>query len=88
MLCARSLPPEERSIRTGRSTKAFEVGDKATGTHVLTELYEQMRDTPKPVDLDALWKELGVERDAEGVRLDDSAPFANIRKAITVPPRG
>jgi hypothetical protein len=47
-----------------------------------------MRDTPKPVDLDTLWKELGVERDAEGVRLDDSAPFANIRKAITAAPRG
>lgn len=69
-------------------TKALAVGDQATGTHVLTELYNQMRDTPKPVDLDGLWKELGVERSADGVRLDDSAQLANIRKAITLSPRG
>jgi len=67
--------------------KALAIGDQATGTHVLTELYEQMRDTPKPVDLDTLWKELGVEQIPVGVRLNDSAQFANIRKAITLPPR-
>ena len=66
-------------------TKAFEVGDKATGTHVLMDLYNQMRDKPKPVDLDTLWKELGVERSGDGVRFNDSAPLANIRKAITAP---
>jgi hypothetical protein len=65
--------------------KAFATGDQATGTHVLTELYEQMRDAPKPVDLNALWKELGVIQTADGVRLDDTAPFANIRVAITRP---
>ena len=64
--------------------KAFAVGDRATGTHVLTDLYEQMRDKPVPVDLDALWKELGVEQTPGGVRLDDTAPLANIRKAITL----
>lgn len=63
--------------------KAFAVGDQATGTHVLTDLYSQMKDKPVPVDLDALWKELGVEQTSDGVRLDDNAPFANIRKAIT-----
>ncbi len=66
--------------------KAFGIGDQATGTHVLTELYEQMRDTPKPVDLNALWKDLGIEQTPDGVRLDDNAPFANIRKAITLAP--
>ncbi len=63
--------------------KAFAVGDQATGTHVLTNLYGQMKDKPVPVNLDALWKELGVEQTPDGVRLDDNAPFANIRKAIT-----
>jgi hypothetical protein len=68
-------------------TKALAIGDQATGTHVLMELYEQMRDTPKPVDLDTLWKELGVDQTPDGVRLDDNAPFASIRKGITLPPR-
>jgi len=63
--------------------KAFAVGDQATGTHVLTNLYGQMKDKSVPVNLDALWKELGVEQTPDGVRLDDNAPFANIRKAIT-----
>jgi hypothetical protein len=63
--------------------KAFAVGDEATGTHVLTELYGQMRDTPKPVDLDGLWKDLGVVRNGDGVRLDERAPYADIRRAIT-----
>ena len=63
--------------------KAFTVGDQATGTHVLMNLYGQMKDKPVPVNLDAIWKELGVEQTPDGVRLDDNAPFANIRKAIT-----
>ena len=65
--------------------KAFAVGDQATDTHVLSELYAQMKDKPVPVDLGAIWKDLGVERTADGVRLDDSAPFAEIRRAITQP---
>jgi hypothetical protein len=65
-------------------TKAFTIGDQATGTHVLMDLYNQVRDTPKTFDLDALWKELGVEKTADGVRLDDSAPLAKIRRSITI----
>jgi hypothetical protein len=68
-------------------TKALEAGDRATGTHVLEDLYNQMRNTPKPVDLDQLWRELGIERVADGVRFDDTAPLAAIRQAITQPPQ-
>jgi hypothetical protein len=64
-------------------TKAFSIGDQATGTHVLMDLNNQMRDAPKAIDLDALWKELGVEETADGVRFDDKAPLAKIRLAIT-----
>ena len=64
-------------------TKALSIGDDATGTHVLVDLYNQMRDTPKPVDLNRLWKELGVEAVADGGPFDDAAPFAAIRQAIT-----
>ena len=66
--------------------KALSVGDSATGTHVLVQLYDGMRDTPKPVDLAALWKQLGVVRDGNGVRFDDHAPQAAIREAITRTP--
>jgi len=67
-------------------TKAFTIGDQATGTHVLMDLYNQMRDAPKAIDLDALWKELGVQKTEDGVRFDDQAPLAAIRRAITAPP--
>lgn len=68
-------------------TKALQIGDTATGTTALMDLYNEMRDTPKTVDLNGLWKELGIEaQDEGGVRFDDAAPFASIRKAITRPP--
>ena len=67
-------------------TQVFSIGDQATGTHVLTDLYKQMSRTPKKVDLDQIWKELGVESTAGGVRFNDAAPFASIREAITKVP--
>ena len=65
---------------------AFEVGDKATGTSVLMDLYNQMRDKPSPVDLKDLWQKLGIERKPDGsVEFDNRAPLAKIREAITRP---
>jgi hypothetical protein len=66
--------------------KAFETGDHATGTQVLVQLYGSMRDTPKSVDLDGLWRKLGIVQDGDGIRFDDHAPEANIRKSITSVP--
>jgi hypothetical protein len=63
--------------------RAIAIGDKATGVPVLHELYEQMKARPVTVDLDALWKKLGVNAVNGQVVLDDSAPLAAIRKAIT-----
>ena len=40
--------------------KALAMGDKATGTTVLRDLYQSMRDKPAPVDLDQLWEKLGI----------------------------
>jgi hypothetical protein len=65
--------------------RALEIGDRATGLAVLRELYEKMKATPAPVDLNALWKELGVERRNGKITFDDGAPLAAIRKAITQP---
>jgi hypothetical protein len=63
--------------------KALSVGDRTTGAQVLTTLYGKMKDRPMNVDLDALWKELGIERDGKVVRFIDGAPLAPTRRAIT-----
>jgi hypothetical protein len=63
--------------------KALTVGDHATGVAVLMPLYQKMKDQPYPVDLQAIWAKLGIERDGDKVRFLDSAPDAKIREAIT-----
>lgn len=63
--------------------KAFEVGDKATGTTVLQQLYQEMRDKPVTVDLDKLWEKLGLAVKNGVVVYNDGAVDAPIRKAIT-----
>ena len=70
--------------------RIFAVGDKATGVPVLTGLYHQMGDSPMPgrETLDALWQALGVQADGDGVHLDESAPLAASRRAITAPVPG
>ena len=62
--------------------RALEIGDKAVGGTVLMSLYKQMASTASPVDLDALWKELGVKRQGDKAEFDDAAPLAAIRQAI------
>jgi predicted metalloprotease with PDZ domain len=66
--------------------RTLETGDKATGTKVLVELYDEMRATPVTPDLAQLWQRLGVKLTREGAEFDDAAPLAGIRKAITAPP--
>jgi hypothetical protein len=63
-------------------TKALKIGDQATGTTVLIDLYNQMKDKPVTVDLQEKWKQLGIERDGSTVHLRDDAPEAAIRRAI------
>jgi len=65
--------------------KVLAVGDEGTGTHVLTDLYNQMKDKPVNVDLDGLWQQLGVAMQGTTVTFDDSAPLSSIRRAITTP---
>jgi hypothetical protein len=64
-------------------TKALSIGDQATNTTALTDLYNQMKDKPVTVDLDAKWKELGVEVNGRTVHLNDDAPQSALRRAIT-----
>jgi predicted metalloprotease with PDZ domain len=59
--------------------------DKATGTTVFKDLHDELGPQPGHVDLDQLWKKLGVQYHRGRVRFDDSAPWAKIRAAITAP---
>jgi hypothetical protein len=62
------------------------IGDAATGTHVMYELYQQNRATPQTPDLALLWTSLGVPNDPLTQPFDDRAPLAAIRIAITAKP--
>ncbi|HEX4985204.1 MAG TPA: hypothetical protein VFV71_03940 [Burkholderiales bacterium] len=64
----------------------FAIGDRATGTTVLVDLYGKMAAAPMKPDLEDLWRRLGVARIDGGVRFDDQAPLAKVRKAITAAP--
>ena len=63
--------------------RTLAMGDKATGTHVLTELYDDMRAAPVSPDLAQLWRSLGVKLSRDSVEFDNLAPLAAIRRAIT-----
>jgi hypothetical protein len=66
--------------------RVLEVGDAAVGVPVLRELYTKMADAPVPVDLEAIWKRLGVVPQDRRVTFDDTAPLAQIRRSM-LPPR-
>jgi hypothetical protein len=65
----------------------LQIGDAATGTHVLYGLYQQIRATPQTPNLELLWTLLGVPNDPLTQPFDDRAPLAAIRIAITAKPR-
>jgi predicted metalloprotease with PDZ domain len=88
----RSVDDAVRAIRAEGGTiavrwpllRTLETGDRATGTDVLRRLYGRLgAEASAPVDLEAMWKRLGVRADADGVRFDDGAPLAGLRRAIT-----
>jgi hypothetical protein len=65
--------------------RALAVADRAVGVDVLEQLYAHMRDAPDPVDLDALWRELGVTSRDGHLVFDDVAPLAAVRRRIAAP---
>jgi hypothetical protein len=62
--------------------KALRTGDKATGTSVLVDLYNEMKDKSVMTDLDAIWKDLGVSRKGNKTIYDNTAKLANLRRSI------
>jgi hypothetical protein len=66
--------------------EVLRIGDAATGTRVLEDLYREVRESPHTPDLEQLWGALGVPLDPKTQPFDDHAPLAAIRAAITAPP--
>ncbi|MGC1522456.1 MAG: hypothetical protein WA803_13020 [Steroidobacteraceae bacterium] len=64
-------------------SEVLRIGDQATGTHVLENLYDEIRTTAVSPDLDRLWSRLGVPQDPKSDAFDDRAPLAAVRIAIT-----
>ncbi len=63
-------------------TDTLAKGDRAAHTQVLMTEYKNRRADPAPVDLDTLWKNLGVRLENGRVVLDNQAPWAASRRAI------
>jgi hypothetical protein len=66
--------------------RVLRVGDEATGTTVLADLHKELGAKPGQTDLAALWKKLGVKYRFGRISVDDAAPWAAIRAAITTGP--
>lgn len=62
--------------------RVLDAGDRAVGVPVLRELYAQMGDKPVHVDLETVYRKLGIVVKGEDVTFDDSAPLAKVRRAI------
>jgi hypothetical protein len=60
--------------------------DRASQTDVMSGIMQQHFTKQQPVDLDALWKELGVSLAGGKIVLDDTAPAAQWRKMIVPGP--
>jgi hypothetical protein len=63
--------------------RVLAAADASIGQSALTQLYARMKDRPEAVDLEALWRDLGVRR-APGAwpTLADDAPLSAVRRAI------
>ena len=66
--------------------RILKVGDTATDTTVMTDLNLRMKDHPYVPDLNVFWSDLGVQLGDGGIRFDDTARLAAVRRAITRAP--
>lgn len=66
--------------------RVLAIGDEAVGVPVLSEQYERMKAAPVAVDLDDLWRRLGVTAANQTVTYRDDAPLAWLRRALTAGP--
>jgi predicted metalloprotease with PDZ domain len=65
--------------------RVLKIGDGATNTTVLQDLYALMKDKPFSPDLPELWQQLGIRLRGESLELENDAPLAATRDAIMTP---
>ena len=66
-------------------SKLLQIGDDATGTTVLIDMYRQWKDSPVQINLTELWNELGVRSSGRSILFESGTSLAAIRKGITAP---
>ena len=80
----RAILQETKGYRAERDIDdVLRIGDAATGTQVLQDLYREIKATAVAPDLELLWTRLGVPNDPKSEPFDDHAALAAIRLAIT-----
>ena len=62
--------------------RALQVGDVAVGVPVLEELHDHFKDAPGHIDLEGLWRDLGIQVTGGEIEFNDKARLASIRVAI------
>jgi hypothetical protein len=79
----KGINPAGDNIKAERPlTRALEIGDRATGATLLSSLYRSMGSSAIPVDLPALWKQLGIIRTGNRITFGCGAPMAATRAGI------
>ncbi|MBI3700856.1 MAG: hypothetical protein HY242_10495 [Afipia sp.] len=63
-------------------TRVLSVADTTIGLSVLEELHAQMGSKFVYIDLDALWRELGLKSVGDTVEYDDTAPLSTLRSSV------
>jgi len=63
--------------------RALKIGDRATGTKVLEQLYAEMKSEPVEINLASMWEQLGISLHDGKLSFDDQANWARARIAIT-----
>jgi hypothetical protein len=61
------------------------VCDRAVGRAIVTKLYQHWRDRPVHVELDSVWRDLGISIEQKQLKLDERAPLAPIRRQMAEP---
>jgi predicted metalloprotease with PDZ domain len=68
--------------------RALSVGDKTTGTTVLSDLCSSWKDRPVAIDLNQLWLDLGVRVESSGIEVDSHSPSHRFERPLLGHPRG
>jgi hypothetical protein len=66
-------------------TRVIATGDQATGTTVMTDLYNDMAGASVTPDIQTWFENLGVHVRGEQITFNDNAPLAHLRRAVTDP---